>query len=305
MELGRLEKIENLRSVWKHEEYDFSTWLCEEENLNLLGETIGLDISLIEREAKAGNFEIDILAEENNTGKKIIIENQLEDTNHDHLGKIITYASVKSAEFIIWIVKHARDEHRQAIEWLNSKTDESVNIFLLEIELWKIENSKIAPKFNIVEQPNEWLKIEKKINTTEISNTKRLQLFYWKSFFDYYNKTQLNNKLKISSPKPQHWFNIFIGSSKYYLCLTVNTQKKLIGTEIHIRNNKDVFYNFKSNQTKIESTFGKSLEWIEASKDCRILNSISSDITNENDWENQFKFFCDSIEKFKKIIDNY
>lgn len=305
MELGKLEKIQDLRTVWKHEEYDFSTWLCQDENLNLLGETIGLDISLIEKEAKAGNFEIDIFAEETNTNKKIIIENQLEDTNHDHLGKIITYASVKSAEFIIWIVKKARDEHRQAIEWLNNHTDEDVNFFLLEIELWKIGNSPVAPKFNIVEQPNEWLKIEKKINITKISNTKRLQLYYWKAFFEYYNKTQLDNKLKISSPKPQHWLNIFVGTSKYYLCLTANTQKKLIGTEIHIRNNKNVFYNFKSNQTEIEGIFGKSLEWIEASKDCRILNSIIGDINNESDWENQFKFFCDSIEKFKKIINNY
>lgn len=305
MELGKLEKIQDLRTVWKHEEYDFSTWLCKDENLNLLGETIGLDISLIEREAKAGNFEIDIFAEETNTNKKIIIENQLEDTNHDHLGKIITYASVKSADFIIWIVKKARDEHRQAIEWLNNHTDEDVNFFLLEIELWKIGNSPIAPKFNIVEQPNEWLKIEKKINTTEISNTKRLQLSYWKAFFEYYNKTQLNNKLKISTPRPQHWLNIFVGTSKYYLCLTANTQKKLIGVEIYIPDNKSAFSEFENHKTDIQNYFGKSLEWISAKKACRILNSVSGDINNENDWENQFNFFCDSIEKFKKIIDNY
>lgn len=305
MELGRLERVENLRSIWKHEEYDFSTWLCEEENLNLLGETIGLYISFIEKEAKAGNFEIDILAEENNTGRKIIIENQLEDTNHDHLGKIITYASVKSAEFIIWIVKSARDEHRQAIEWLNNHTDENVNFFLLEIELWKIGNSKIAPKFNIVEQPNEWLKIERKINTTEISSTKRLQLSYWKAFFEYCNVNKLDNRLKISTPRPQHWLNIFVGTSKYYLCLTANTQKNLIGVEIYIPNNKSVFSEFENHKMDIETYFEKSLEWIEAKKACRIVLYSNGNINNEDDWENQFEFFCDSIEKFKKVIDNY
>lgn len=115
MKLGKLAKVD-LRDVWKHEASDFSKWLAEKENLDLLSDEIGIDISLIQTEANVGKFNVDILAEEENTGRKIIIENQLEPTNHDHLGKLITYASGFDAEIIIWIVKDVRDEHKQAID---------------------------------------------------------------------------------------------------------------------------------------------------------------------------------------------
>ena len=143
--IGKLEKVD-LRDLWKHEERDFSAWLAQEENLAMLSDVIGVDINLIERESHVGGFSADLYAEEAGTENKIIIENQLEDTNHDHLGKIITYASGKNAKYVIWIVKHARDEHRQAIEWLNTHTDEEINFFLLEIELWRIGDSLPAPK---------------------------------------------------------------------------------------------------------------------------------------------------------------
>ena len=135
MKLGKLEKVKDLRSVWKHEANDFTKWLAKEENLNTLSEEIGIDIELVSTEAKTGSFSTDILAVEANTNNKIIIENQLEATNHDHLGKIITYASGHDAKTIIWIVKEAREEHRQAIDWLNEHTDEEINIFLCRIEL--------------------------------------------------------------------------------------------------------------------------------------------------------------------------
>lgn len=135
MKLGRLEKITDLRSIWKHEAKEFTPWLAKEENLELLSETVGIDIVLEEQESNVGDFSVDLYATEEGTGRKIIIENQLEETNHDHLGKIITYASGKDAEVIIWIVKKARDEHRKAIEWLNQHTDENSAFFLIEIEV--------------------------------------------------------------------------------------------------------------------------------------------------------------------------
>ena len=133
MKLDTLVKINDLREVWKNEATDFTPWLAKEENLALLSETIGIDISLEETESNVGSFNVDIFATEEGTSRKIIIENQLEDTNHDHLGKLITYASGKNAEIVIWIVKRARDEHRQAIEWLNNHTDDSSAFCLIEI----------------------------------------------------------------------------------------------------------------------------------------------------------------------------
>ena len=108
-QFGKLEEILDLRKYWKYEANDFTPWLCD--NIELLSEAIGIDIEVEERESSVGDFSLDIFAKEINTGKNIIIENQLEDTNHDHLGKLITYASGKDANIIIWIVKKARDEH--------------------------------------------------------------------------------------------------------------------------------------------------------------------------------------------------
>ena len=154
--LGKIKKIV-LRKAWNHEASDFTNWLAEEDNLRLLSDGIGVDIKLIKTEAAVGRFNVDILAEEENTGNKnkIVIENQLEATNHDHLGKIITYASGFDANMVIWVVKEAREEHRQAIDWLNEHTDEDLAFFLVQIELWQIDESRFAPKFEIVSKPND------------------------------------------------------------------------------------------------------------------------------------------------------
>ena len=130
--LSRLEEVKDLRKVWAHEALNFTPWLAEDDNIAILSDAIGLDITVEEKESTVGDFNVDIYATETGTGKKIIIENQLEDTNHDHLGKLITYASGKSAEIIIWVVKNARAEHRSAIEWLNNHTDDEISFFLFE-----------------------------------------------------------------------------------------------------------------------------------------------------------------------------
>lgn len=152
-DLDHLKKVE-LRKVWPHEALDFTKWLSSPANLNMLGEAVGVELELIETESSVGSFNVDIYAQEAGTGRKVIIDNQLEETNHDYLGKVITYAAGKGAQVIIWVVSHARDEHRQAIEWLNEHTDNDFGFFLVEIELWTIGDSKPAPRFNVVEQPN-------------------------------------------------------------------------------------------------------------------------------------------------------
>jgi hypothetical protein len=121
--LGKLTKID-LRDVWPNEERDFSTWLAKEENINLLSDALGVEIEILQNEANVGKFNLDLLAEESNTGKKMIIENQIETTNHDHLGKIITYASGHDANYVVWIFKDIREEHRHAIDWLNEHSDD-------------------------------------------------------------------------------------------------------------------------------------------------------------------------------------
>ncbi len=158
--LGTLKEIKDLREVWPHEAHDFTPWLAK--NIAILSDEVGIDISIEETESSVGDFNVDIFATDADTGKKIIIENQLEETDHDHLGKLITYASGKSADLVIWLVRKARPEHRAAIEWLNNHTDEGVGFILCEIKVFRIGNSEPAPKFEIIEQPNNWVKEMKK-----------------------------------------------------------------------------------------------------------------------------------------------
>ena len=220
--LGKLEKVKDLRSVWKHEANDFTNWLSKEENLNTLSEEIGINIELISTEAKTGSFSTDILAVEANTDNKIIIENQLEATNHDHLGKIITYASGHDAKTIIWIVKEAREEHRQAIDWLNEHTDEEINIFLCRIELWKIGDSAIAPKFQIVSSPNNWTKTIKRSMNNEMSSTKMLLYNYWTKLSEEIDRNYPNFNSR--KPRSSNFYDIALGSSLAHISLVINTK---------------------------------------------------------------------------------
>lgn len=284
MQLGKLEKVRDLRSVWKHEANDFTKWLAKEENLATLGDEIGIDIELRSTEAKTGSFSTDILAVEANTDNKIIIENQLEQTNHDHLGKIITYASGHDAKTIIWIVKEAREEHRQAIDWLNEHTDEEINIFLCRIELWKIGDSSIAPKFQIVSSPNNWTKTIKRSIDGNVSDTKMLQYQYWAKLSDEIDNSY--SKFNSRKPKAQHWYHLAIGSSLAHISLTINTQTDEIRSQIWIRDNKPLFDYLFEFKEDIESDVGFELNWQRLDNKKAAYINISSDfnIDNENDW---------------------
>ena len=304
-QLGKIEKIDDLRTIWPHEARDFSRWLSREENLALLSDAVGIDLVLEELESSVGSFNVDLFATEEGTGRKIIIENQLEDTNHDHLGKIITYASGKGAEVIIWIVKRARDEHKQAMEWLNQHTDENVGFFLIEIELWKIDNSLPAPMFNVVEKPNTWAKNMKVVDG--LSDAQKLYLEYWQAFTDYaYSKSEFKGTFSQRKALAQMWYSLSIGSSVCSMNLTVSTKKSRIGAEIYIHNDKAVYTRFLDHKDEIEKELEISLDWVSAAKDCRIAAVRTANIkANSATWPECFDWYCEMAIKLRKIATKY
>ena len=153
--LGRLEKVD-LRQIWLSESSGFTPWLAQHESLKLLGETIEMELECQSQEKEVGPFRADILCNDLSNDKFVLIENQLERTDHTHLGQLLTYAAGLEAVTIVWLAQRFTDEHRAALDWLNEHTSEQINFFGLEIELWKIGNSLVAPKFNIVSKPNDW-----------------------------------------------------------------------------------------------------------------------------------------------------
>lgn len=298
-QLGKLEKIDDLRSIWKHEAKDFTPWLAEEENLSMLSEAIGIDIVLEEQESNVGEFSVDIFATEESTGRKIIIENQLEDTNHDHLGKIITYASGKDAEVIIWIVKRARDEHKQAIEWLNNHTDDKCAFFLIEIELWRIGKSEPAVKFNIVERLNDWAKSMKK--SSSLTQSGALKLNFWQQFIEY---NQANGGVYAKSMATSDaWIGKSIkgipGTSVNLVITKDNCRIEAYINSGSQEKNKGIFDALFSQKDTIEQEYGAQFVWqrLDEKVTCRIYEDRPLSYINEGDRPAIFQFFCDATNR--------
>lgn len=313
--LGKLTKVEDLRTVWKHEALDFTRWLAEPNNMALLSEAIGLDIATVQVEDNVGDFNVDIFAIDETSGKKIIIENQLEKTNHDHLGKIITYASGKDANYIVWIVKKARNEHRQAIDWLNEHTDTELNFFLIEMELWQIDDSALAPKFQIVCQPNDWTKMVKETyGAGETTELKTKQGEFWDDFNTYCKQEKVDFNLR--KALPHHCYDIAIGTSRAHISLWLNSKKKSISCNLYIGGrdkdeNKDLYLYLLAHKEYIENLLGKDIEWslLENKKASIIGINKNLDFNIKANWEQMFDWFAITASSFKRafydIIQDY
>ena len=303
MELGKLEKIKNLREVWPDEARDFTPWLAKEENLEILSKEIGmLNLELINTEEKIGSFFIDILARDVDTNEKVIIENQLEITNHDHLGKLITYASGKDAKTIIWVVKDFKEEHRQAIDYLNENTITGIDFFLLKIELWKIEDSKMAPKFNIISSPNNWTKTIK--NTSQNNNESKMDLIkldYWTQFSEYINENStIFNPRKATS---NSWYNLALGSTLGRISLNIILSQRNIFNQIIVKDKKLFDYLFDQKED-IEEEMGKIFEWnrLDDYKISTIKILYDIDPNNKDNWDYLMKLQLEDSEKFYSIF---
>lgn len=302
MALSKLKKID-LRKEWKHEATDFTNWLAQDENLQLLSEEIGIDITLVQTEASVGKFSVDMLAEEDNTGRKIVIENQLETTNHDHLGKLITYASGFDAEIVIWIVKDVRDEHKQAVDWLNEHTDDKINIFAIRMELWQIGDSPYAPKFYVVSKPNDWAKaIKASTSRSDLSDRRLMQLEFWTRFQEY--ASAHGSTLRLRKAYPQHWYDISIGNSKSHLSLVVDADNEQIRCEFYIPDSKPLFKALYEKKDSIESKLPHELEWmeLEGKKASRIRTVHTIDVADNANWEASFQWLMDTAQQFQAVF---
>ncbi len=174
-ELGKIEQVE-VRGIWLNEAHDFTPWLAD--RLDLLGDALGMELDFIQREAAVGPFSLDILAQNRTTGEKVAIENQLEWTDHTHLGQILVYAAGYDARTVIWVTPHFQEEHRAAIDWLNHWTPEEIAFFGVEVSAIKIGESLPAPVFRPVAFPNDWSKqAQQKTAASSPDHEKQLQFF--------------------------------------------------------------------------------------------------------------------------------
>lgn len=306
MNIGKLKEVD-IRNLWKHEQYDFSEWLSMSENIKLLDDILGLTLTDITKEAYVGSYRCDIFAKDESSGIKVIIENQLEASNHDHLGKIITYASGLDAEVIVWIVKQAKEEHRSAIEWLNNNTNNNVNFFLIELHAYTIENSVPAPFFEVIEKPNGFIK-NSKINGEQdnLNKSQSERLEFWNRF----------NEILIDRGKPfnvrkattDHWYDVALGTSEAHVSINLVNKESVVCIDLYINDNKELFDSLYSKKDIIENDLGFKLIWdrLDNGKASRIKYKIKGlNYDNHSNYDELMNQVIDTAVKMRDTFKKY
>ena len=303
-ELGRLEKVE-LREMWYREDVDFTPWLAREENLALLGETLEINgLELEAREKSIGPFRADILCKDTDSGAWVLIENQLEKTDHIHLGQLLTYASGLEAATIIWIAKNFTEEHRSTLDWLNRITDENFHFFGLELELWRIGDSPTtAPKFNIVSKPNDWSRSVIRAARGELSDKEVMYSEYWKILSEVLNdKNGPVSGGKNHQPYPQKSYPIGRTGFSLYAAIT----RKNIRVNLYIQGDdaKAFFHLLQEQKQEIEQEIDCPLDWHElpGSSTSRIAVYLGADPWNKKDWQHQHGWLAEKLNEMHRVF---
>jgi hypothetical protein len=307
-ELGTLERVD-LRDIWATEAQDFTPWLAQEHNLGKLASVLGFELELEAQEQNVGPFRADILCKNTDDDTWVLIENQLERTDHIHLGQLLTYAAGLQAATIVWVAATFTDEHRAVLDWLNEITDDTFQFFGLEVELWKIGNSPAAPKFNVVSKPNDWSRsvsqAAKKIANEALTDTKAAQLKYWTSFREYLISE--NSSVRPQKPLPQHWANFKVGRAGFGMAALLNSRENRVGVQLAMHDEKaEAYFGLLSEQkNEIESELEFSLEWMELPdrKSSRIvLNWNDIDPLDEEKWAEYHQWMKEKIEKIDAVF---
>lgn len=302
---GEIQKVP-LREMWPHEASDFTPWLAE--NIDELGKALGMDLEVIEQEASVGDFSLDILAKDLGTSHSVIIENQLTQTDHDHLGKLITYSAGFNATTVIWISEAIREEHRQALDWLNQRTDSETSFFGVVVEVIKIDNSKPAFNFKLVASPNEWQKNKKrKAQSSSISTKGEKYKIYFQSLIDTLRETHRFTSAKAG--QPQNWYSFSSGvSGIYYGANFAQGGKARVELYIDLGDqdkNKFIFDELIKNKDNIENDFGVQISWerLDDKRASRLAVYMDGSIDDsDSNLESIQLWHIDNLLKLKKVF---
>lgn len=303
--LSKLERVP-LREAWKHEAHEFTPWLAETDNLNTMAEVLGLsELELVATEHWVGDFKLDILCTDGDG--QVIIENQLEKTNHTHLGQIISYAAGVGAKKVIWVAESFRPEHSAALQFLNDHTTDDLNFFAVEIELWRIGDSPLAPKFEVVVKPNEWAKAGREMARAAASTTptKQLQQKFWTVLVEHLASKATH--IRPQKPRPQHWLTNSIGRSGFALNPTVNTRHQRLGVELYISDQdaKQYYSKLLERKEDIESRLGFEMDWQELPESgaCRIASYCQGvSIEDETRWNEYINWLTQRLVKMNEVL---
>lgn len=301
--LGELKKVP-VRREWRNESNDFTPWLAEEKNLEKLSKAIGLELELVSTEVSAGPYSADILAKDVLNDEYVVIENQLDKTDHDHLGKSVVYASALDASSIVWIATQFTDEHRKALDWLNDNTSDELLFFGVLLELWQIDSSRPAVKFNVVSKPAKLAKqIRGSRSSGELTDMQKDKLAFWQSFA---NKLELNKIPSVQTPRPSYWFDVSLGKSHIHLSNTVSFTKNEIKVRVYIGNKiaPIILPQLLDRKEEIESLIGHNLIWDpnEDARDKVITLKKNVNLSDKKKWDEYINWFVEKTVKFRVVF---
>jgi len=306
MSIGKLEKV-SLREIWKNEAKGFTQWL--EENIEVLNESLDLSLASVETESGVGTFAVDLLAEDDN-GNVVVIENQLEKTNHDHLGKVLTYLTGLEAKTAIWICSDPRPEHSKVITWLNEATPADISFYLIKVEGVRIEDSSPAPLFSIICAPSEEAK-EAGQKKKEFAERHYKRMEFWEGLLV---KSRKKTKLH-ANITPGKWGYIGASAGKPGLALNYIITKDRGDVELYIdcgkgseEENKKIFDTLYSKKQEIEKDFGGSLDWdrLDGKRASRIKASFTGiGLYDEDKWDALQDKMIDAMIRLEKALKRY
>ena len=301
--LGRLQRVP-LRDCWDREDTDFTPWLASEENIAVLGDAIGIELEVEQEEAAVGPFRADILCRDTATDNLVIIENQLERTDHSHLGQTITYAAGLDAVTIVWVAARFTEEHRAALDWLNRISGEAIQFFGVEIEVWRIGDSVPAPKFNLVAIPNDWSKSAKEAASRRGALTagQKALIDYWTGFGDYID----SQEAKFKRPKPYHsnWMAWGLGRTGATLVTIANAKAIAVKVEFNNRDHPTWFHKAHAEREAIEAELGFALEWLERpnKKFCFVNIGLKIDTRSEEARPKAYEWMLEKMTAIDRVF---
>ncbi|MFO0662989.1 MAG: DUF4268 domain-containing protein [Polyangiaceae bacterium] len=303
-DLGKLERVD-VRKVWTHEAHDFTPWLAD--HIDELGELLGFELEVVQREHAIGDFSLDILARDLGRDCLVAIENQLEATDHSHLGQLLTYAAGTEARTAVWVVPEFREEHRQALDWLNRGLEGSVEFFGVVVELLKVDDSKPAINMRLVAAPNNWSKVKRSEVTGEVTSKMAAYQNFFQVLID-----ELRDKHKFTNAKagqPQNWFNFASGTGGFTYGVSFTNDGR-VRAEVFVdlkdrEANVAALTRLRDLRADIEREIGEPLEWdsLEGRRGCRIAAHRPGRIDDPADQLEEYRRWAvDRLLNLKKVF---
>lgn len=307
-QIGKLTRIEDIRDVWPHERYDFSAWLLN--NGDHLAQVLGIELELDRAEEPVGDFSLDLIGRDLTNGAVLVIENQLEATDHSHLGQILLYAAGTGAGTIVWIARKFRPEHRQALNWLNESTGEDFHFFGVEVEVVKIGDSALAPLLSLAVQPSEWQKkARERADASALTGKARLYADFWARFLTRVKSEHPGWTRRGPGVRSDNWLDLPSGIPGSYIAASFARGSRL-RHELYIdagdgERNLEVFRAIEDQRDPLESEYGRPLTFEELpdSRACRVAEYLDeADVTAVERHDEFVDWFFDAGERLRQAL---